>query len=282
MDGRVHSVQAGDRRVLPIEGTWNFRDAGGYPMALGGQMRPGLLYRSDSLENLTPRGQTELLALGLRTVCDLRMPNERRRAADRLAEQGRPALVHLPLYPVERLDPTPLGRAWGVLSGRYPLADAGAVVAESYRHIVRTQARQLGQVLELLSHEENLPILIHCRGGKDRTGLVVALVHRLLGVSPKDLMSDYLLTNRLAEANRRRLLRMLRWFTLFRVPEAELVSLLEARPEFLEGAVEVIAELSGGLEAYLVEQAGLTEEVLGKVKGNFGAGAAGCSGGGRS
>jgi hypothetical protein len=65
-DGRVHGVhEAPDERVLPVEGTWHFRDAGGYPMVL-----QGLLCRSACLENLTPRGKAALLALGLSAVCD--------------------------------------------------------------------------------------------------------------------------------------------------------------------------------------------------------------------
>lgn len=188
---------------------------------------------------------------------------------DRLPVEGRVRSLHLPLYPVPGMDPTMAERLWGFLSGRIKVTDYEAIVADSYRHLVRTQAAQLGRVLALLSEKDNLPLLVHCRGGKDRTGLVVALVHLLLGVSQEDVFDDFLLTNRAVAQNRARLLRGLRWFTLFQVPSAELAHVLEARPEHLQGALELIGELGPSLTQYLVEAAGLEPAAITALRENL-------------
>jgi protein-tyrosine phosphatase len=164
------------------------------------------------------------------------------------------------------MDPTRLERAWGFLSGKYKIADVEAVVAESYRHIIRDQGPQLGRVLALVSEKRNVPVLVHCRGGKDRTGLVVALVHLLLDVSQEQAVEDYLLTNQLVERNKEQLMRLLRWITLFRLSPAELQPVLEARREHLEGSLDWIRQSYGSLQQYLTEAAKLPQTVIASLR----------------
>jgi protein-tyrosine phosphatase len=259
-------TQHADDRVVPVEGTWNFRDAGGLPTVTGGRVKRGVLFRSDALHRVTPAGSARLRSLGLRTVCDLRMPNERQGRRDRLPADWGIRRSHLPLYPIPGMDPTRLERAWGFLSGKFKIADVEAVVAESYRHIIRDQGPQLGRVLALVSDRQNVPVLVHCQGGKDRTGLVVAIVHLLLDVSQEQAIDDYLLTNQLVEKNKKQLMRLLRWITLFRLSPAELQPVLEARREHLEGALNWIVQRHGSLQRYLTEAAELPETVIASLR----------------
>ena len=244
-------------RVVPIDGTWNFRDAGGLPTLTGGRVKQGVLFRSDALHRVTKAGLAGLRRLGLRTVCDLRMPNECRGSRDRLPTDCGIRHTHFPLHPIPGMDPTRLERAWGFLSGKFKVTDVEAVVAQSYRHIIKNQGPQLGRVLALISDAQNLPLLVHCQGGKDRTGLVIAIVHLLLGVSHEQAVQDYLLTNQLVERNKKQLLRLLRWVTLFRLSPAELQPVLEAKREHLNGALEWLVASHGSVERYLTEAAEL-------------------------
>ena len=76
-----------------------------------------------------------------------------------------------------------------------------------------------GQHVVLRRHDPaNLPALIHCTAGKDRTGLIAALVQLLAGVSREVVVADYLLTNRLYAPRARAFTRTMRWISLFRVP----------------------------------------------------------------
>lgn len=254
-------------RVVPIEGTWNFRDVGGYRTASGSRVKRRLLYRSDALHRLTRYGRKSLEALQLRTVCDLRMPNERRGMLDRLPIDVR--ALHLPLYPIPDMDPTPAQRVWGFLSGKYRMSDVTKLIADSYRHIVGNQAPQLGRVLLLLAEHRNLPVLVHCQGGRDRTGLVIAIVHLLLGVTLEDVFDDFLLTNRLVAQHRDHLLRTLRLLTFYQVPSRELQLVLEARREHLQGALELIRKRSLSLEEFLVDAAKLRPETIAALRANL-------------
>ena len=77
------------QRRLDFEGAVNFRDIGGYPAGAGRRTRWRTLYRADSLADLTPADLDRLDALGLRTLIDFRLPEERRAKPDRLPQIGR-------------------------------------------------------------------------------------------------------------------------------------------------------------------------------------------------
>lgn len=171
-------------RFVDIDGLFNFRDLGGYRGEDGRTVTWGRLYRSDGLHRLTEAGATAFLALGAVTVLDLRTAAE-------LAEwtwvppsdwPGR--LLHLPL-----LRRTP---DWSAL----PPAEAARAdfAVDHYREIAVEGAAGLRAAVEALAAPGGLPAVFHCAAGKDRTGVLAALVLRLLGVSAKDVADDYALS----------------------------------------------------------------------------------------
>lgn len=171
-------------RFLDIDGLFNFRDLGGYRTEDGRSVTWGRLYRSDGLHRLTERGVTAFLALGAATVLDLRTAVE-------LAERtwtppadwpGR--LLHLPL-----LRDVP---DWSALP---PQDSARADFAvDHYREIAVEGAAGLRAAVEALAAPDALPAVFHCAAGKDRTGVLAALVLRLLGVPAEDVADDYALS----------------------------------------------------------------------------------------
>ncbi|NUU25277.1 MAG: tyrosine-protein phosphatase [Streptomycetaceae bacterium] len=171
-------------RFLAVDGLFNFRDLGGYRTEDGRSVAWGRLYRSDGLHRLTERGVTAFLALGATTVLDLRTAAE---LAERSWEppSGWPGrLLHVPLL---RRIPD-----WSAVD---PEESARADFAvEHYREIAVEGAAGLRTAVEALAAPDALPAVFHCAAGKDRTGVLAALVLRLLGVSAEDVAEDYALS----------------------------------------------------------------------------------------
>jgi protein tyrosine/serine phosphatase len=161
---------------------FNFRDLGGYPTADGRATRWRRLFRSDSLSRLDPADAASFIALGVRTVIDLRRPREVERDGRVHAFEG---LAYHHLHPAhaeweEALDADePSDARW--LANRYlDLAEEGraAIVA----------------AVELIADAGNAPVVVHCVAGKDRTGVVSAVTLGALGVPDDVIAEDYALT----------------------------------------------------------------------------------------
>ena len=167
---------------MRFEALHNFRDIGGYAGAGGRLVRRELLYRSDSLGKLRGRDAEQFARLGVRTVIDLRYPWE-------IAAAGR-----VPAYP---------GLAYhncSIEHRPYDQASLGAdldpvrFLADRFAEVLADGRTEIGQALQLIAGEGSTPLVIHCASGKDRTGLLVALVLSLLGVGAADIGADFALT----------------------------------------------------------------------------------------
>lgn len=167
-----------DERWIPLEGCYNFRDLGGYATADGRRVRRGRLYRSDGLQLLTDADVRRIEdELGVRAVIDLRTDVEvdtdgvGKLAVDR---------HHLPIFDSEPRDGAP------------PLpVDLG----ELYFAMIRFARKRIARVLDCIASQED-PTIFHCAAGKDRTGVVGAVILGLLGVEERDIVDDYAFTSR--------------------------------------------------------------------------------------
>jgi protein tyrosine/serine phosphatase len=166
----VLSRQSG---ALAIEGLVNLRDLGGLPTASGATTRPGRLLRSESPHTLSDAGLTELLDLGIGAVIDLRTISEREHRPSPLAEAG-VHILHAPIFTDD---------------DEYP--DHLATAEEVYCWWFRERRTGLATAMASIADAPSAPILVHCHAGKDRTGVVVALVLRLAGVSVDAIANDY-------------------------------------------------------------------------------------------
>ena len=164
-------------RHVALEGCFNFRDLGGYRTPDGRRVRWRQLFRADSLSRLTGSDFDQLGAMGLATVIDLRTVSE-------VAERGRvewpaPGITyhHLPM-----LD---------VLPDRDEYVEWAApdFVARRYADMLATGASAVAEALRVLADSRCHPAVIHCAAGKDRTGIISALVLGLLGVSDEDIVA---------------------------------------------------------------------------------------------
>lgn len=155
----------------------NFRDVGGLPAADDRQIRSGRLFRSDSLQELGDGDITNFVdRLGIRYIIDLR-------TAEESVQQGRGPLGS---YPIGYLN-VPL------VDVDAPSGPPGKVVLTQYlQHLDHDP--NLPLAVEMVAHTVRLPTVVHCAAGKDRTGVVLALVELLLGVPEEHVVADYMRT----------------------------------------------------------------------------------------
>jgi len=169
-------------RLLPLIGAYNFRDLGGYPTGDGRQTRWGRLFRSDTLHELDAADVEQLRGIGLASVVDLRTVAE-------LEQNGRGPLAGEPL----RYRHLSVIDQDGGEAEAAP-APSGDDLAERYLWYLQTGRQALVEALGVIGDESSLPLVFHCTAGKDRTGVLAALVLDILGVDRTVIAEDYVIT----------------------------------------------------------------------------------------
>lgn len=250
-------------RLLSFESIENFRDYGGYAGAEGLVAR-GKLYRSGQHSRASDNDLKALEALGLSTIIDLRRSSERLKDPSRFPQGWNGQLVasdlggegvapHIRFLMEEDLTPD---------SGRRYMAGTYARMPFEPAHIELFKAH-----FAALAKGEGAA-LIHCAAGKDRTGLLAALTHKLLGVSDDDLMADYLATNRAVRLEERadKFAEWLYRRTGKKASHDAVVAFFGVEPDFLKGAWGAMNEQNGGVQAYLEQVLGVDLETTRTIR----------------
>lgn len=170
------------QRLLTWHACQNVRDLGALALSGGGHTRWRTVVRADDLCRLTPEGQDALSAYGIRTVIDLRAHFEIGQGTHpyRPPYAGVPGYLHLP----------PSGSETAPL----PTIVSASSLGERYVHVLQLRQRQYGAILTAIARAPDGGVLVHCVSGKDRTGLVVALLLALVGVPDAVIAEDYALS----------------------------------------------------------------------------------------
>ena len=184
-------ILAAERR-LPVAGTLNFRDLGGYPAGAGFRVRWGRVFRSDNFAAVSAEAWRQLSGMGLREIFDLRHAAERERSPSVIPDDLDIAISHLAIggEAAEAPDLVELLSRGGRES--YGLD----FMVEMYQKLVVEQGPTFATLLEHLADPTRLPAVFHCTAGKDRTGVAAALLLELLGVERKLVLDDYELSTR--------------------------------------------------------------------------------------
>jgi len=167
-----------------VDGTFNFRDAGGVQTTSGHRMTTGRVFRSASLASITGEGLSTIADLGIRTVIDLRSVQEVEQHG-RFPDDRYPVRwEHLasPFGPPGSLPLTPQQQS---------IIDHPDPMALLYVQLMRSMGGEFARCLRILSNPANLPAVVHCTSGKDRTGLVTAILHLTLGCPLEVALSHY-------------------------------------------------------------------------------------------
>jgi protein-tyrosine phosphatase len=233
--------------VSLLDGTPNFRDLGGLPTVDGRVTRHGVLFRSSALEELSTRDVRHLIDdIGLRTVIDLRSADDRETAEPLLDAPFR--YVNLP---ITRGGPT--------TSLERPLdANGRADMARIYRMYIETSGPAISEIFAELSSGAT-PAVFHCAAGKDRTGVVAAILLSAVGVTRDAVIADYMATEPVLDDIIAYLQR--------RPAYAEIVlrfppGTMDVDPSFMIGFLDDVERTYGGMSAWLTEHAGVPAESL--------------------
>ncbi|WP_306325405.1 tyrosine-protein phosphatase [Streptomyces venezuelae] len=238
-------------RLIRLQGTVNFRDAGGYRTGDGHWVRMGEIYRSDSLEKLTDADLAKLKRLGVRTVFDLRMESERTSAPDRVPAgathvvadvlAGTGTFTNMPKSP----------------------AEAEAMMVEGNRFMVSGDTAEAAYttVFDGMASDRRRGVLFHCTAGKDRTGWSNAALLTALGVPEETVMADYLASNTYRAAANDAILSHLP-----AQQAAVYKPLLDVRPAYLNASFDEVEEEYGSFRTYLRKGLGVDDHQLKELK----------------
>ncbi|HEY3605734.1 MAG TPA: tyrosine-protein phosphatase [Sporichthyaceae bacterium] len=217
-------------RLRTVAGLHNLRDLGGYPVAGGGRTRWGLLFRGGVIGALSPTTEAEMIALGLRTVVDLR--DDQELIAPQLDETAAVTAHRNPIY-LERI-------------GAYENQTLEAL----YGQILTLCAAEIAASVEALAAPEALPGLVHCSVGKDRTGLVIGILLSAIGVPDAVVVEDYARTEELlTPADRERMLRRAEEMGL---PTERAEMLMGSPPHVMQASLDTMRESHADARSYLL------------------------------
>jgi protein-tyrosine phosphatase len=240
---RDHAV-----RHIELDGAVNFRDIGGYVTSTGQSVRWGAVYRADGLSDLSEADHAIMRSLGIRTVIDLRTTFEFENGTFPTSEVP-VSLHHLPL-----MESVPDPKHFKTIPG---------FLASSYVEMLEQAGPHIAFALTLLASPENQPAIVHCTVGKDRTGVLVAVILGVLGIDDQTIIDDYALSARAMDEVRERLVR--------RFPDAEDLirdhadEILSARPENMEFLLAGVHQQWGSMEDY-ARSIGVSSEAIASLR----------------
>jgi protein-tyrosine phosphatase len=259
-----------DRREVaaPFDKLSNFRDVGGLQTVNGQTFKSGMLFRSDELSRATARDLARLQALDLKLICDLRSPQEGRMRQSRRLREGSIQIAHIPLHAQATQDGS-RRKLLGFLFGKSGGEQFRAFSRDYYHHIAFEQTSRIRELITLLAKEGNLPALIHCTAGKDRTGFVAAVIQLLVGVPHEVVMAEYLRTNDSFAPRLEKAIKVMRVVTLFQVSPERMRLILMAHPEFLAEVRDRIFAEHGSIEGYLRDACEIDRDTLQRLKAHL-------------
>jgi protein tyrosine/serine phosphatase len=239
---------------LRWDGCVNVRDLGGLPTAGGAPTRFNRVVRADNLDRLSPAGRRALVEHGVRRIVDLRFPEERN---GEVTPDGAVEVVRISV-----LGETRTGEWQAEQNAAMDAAtDVTEYLVRSYGRFLELYRDRFAAAVRAVADAPDGAVVVHCLGGKDRTGLLAALLLRVAGVPPDVVAADYALTEEALapsaaewiaaapdEAERRR--RIL-------LQPAPAVAML--------GVLEEIEARYGGVEAYL-RGGGVADDALARVR----------------
>jgi protein-tyrosine phosphatase len=248
-------------RTLGLAGAPNFRDIGGYPGANGKHVRWGIVYRSNQLSELTAADADKVAALGLLSVVDLRTEEERQHA---------PSIwLHAPgdMYSSPKTTLAPVMRT--ILSDASTAEGARSAMIAFYSQMPHEYREEYAAMFHRIAGGE-LPILVHCTAGKDRTGVAMAVLLTTLGVPRQTVVEDYVLTEKLVPAATAAAQSAVpvggaaasggtAASPLAQLPVASREALWRSDPAYISAALDSIGREYGSMDSYVERELGVTK-----------------------
>lgn len=226
-------------RRIPFKHVNNFRDIGGYATRDDMVVKWRRLYRSDSLANLKTEEWTMFERLNIRTVIDLRSKSEIKKNPDNLPKNIR--YYHCPLQ----------GEVENELKSAQKAFERS--MSAGYISILQYNAKQLtAAVMTVCDNLKRGNVVFHCTAGKDRTGVLAAVILTLLGVRKNDIIADYEISHTLNQKFNKIILKQM--------PDMEKKAyMLESNPEDMKAFLDELKKIN--LEQYFIENGGMKDRM---------------------
>ena len=262
MDRPLHtknnSFQTEEHRLLPMDGSHNTRELGGYKTTDGKTIKWGKLFRSDKLSDISKTDQAYLQNLGIKKIVDFR--SEQEKAEDPNIIPTGISYVEMPIS----VDGAMRSKIEAVLKGETDrevqsfLIDANKEFVTNYADVYENFLRGL--------IDEDAPTLFHCTAGKDRAGFAAAITLIALGVSKEDVINDYMKTNAFTQERIEEILGQIELMSLYQSDVEILRPLLGVEQIYIETAFRTAEEKYGSLENFIRDGLNISDEDIQKLR----------------
>jgi protein-tyrosine phosphatase len=276
---------------INVEGVANFRDIGGYAVTDAGSgsspsgsvVRRGFIFRSALPTKITPRGVKTLVEdLRVRTIYDLRSAIETRKAplsselfvlsstpsSSSPVQEIKVEVHHVPVVGDTEINPEQLARR---SRDQLMSSEGTAGFVAAYADILTYGVHAYRRIFSHIRDRPHEPLLIHCAGGKDRTGVLAALILLAAGVTDRDVVaSEYALTEQgFDPALRPVFVEAMLKNPLFEGRRDAVERMLSAKKENLVATLEWLDEAYGGVRGYLTRGLGFADEEVEMIRKNL-------------
>ncbi len=251
-------------RVIPVEGSVNLRDFGGYRTTDGAIVSRSRLLRCGTLAYLTQRGMTQFQALEVGLICDLRRADEKASEPTPFPA-GAPARLEIPIDPGSAVE---LRRH--LESQEADFGKRVHYMTSLTGELTRDHAADYARMFDALLRMEDGAFLVHCSAGKDRTGVACALILHALGVGKETVIEDYLMTNEVIDYEGFIKPRLMTRLDPEHLDDKAMVMVLAGvREEYIEAAYAAIEERFDHVEHYLEDALGLSAGARSELKDRY-------------
>lgn len=273
-------ISVDNQRLLKLDGTTNFRDLGGYHGDHGKTVKWGLIFRSDALNKLSDLDVSALEKIGLRSIVDFRSPNEIINNEDKLIKDT----LYYNLNPKAEVaqmasaslanDKNKIDKLLSIANseqGANYFANHADDMSKQMRQLVSdpTAIEQFQRYLELLLSYDSVPLVFHCRGGKDRTGIAAMFTLLALGVNEEQIFDDYLLTKIYNNARNQKRMNEYKTLTDNQYVLDYLHSLMDVKVEYLTAAFDEMRRLAGSPTNYLKLILNFSDEKIAALRNRY-------------
>ena len=267
-------------KIITLEGTFNTRDMGGIMNEEGKYVRYNRMIRSDALNKITNHDVEYLEELGLKTIVDFRGKQEIEKAPDikiagvkeiHLSPNAEVANLASGNIVDDKVKIDTLIKEASTKEGRARLQARTDEMSEQMRELVNSPYanKQYTAFINLLTNEDNLPLLHHCKGGKDRTGFGAMITLFILDVSLDKVKEDYMLTKEcMCERNEKRM-NEYRQYTDNPFVLEYLSGLMQTKEIYFDAAIDEMIKLARTIPNYLEKYLDVTPEKKAKIKQLF-------------
>ncbi|KAH7916222.1 protein-tyrosine phosphatase-like protein [Hygrophoropsis aurantiaca] len=250
---------------VQISGVQNVRDLGSYPTATPNAItKPGYAYRAAEISGITDEGIEQMNALGISTIFDFRSDTEIQKYNSPIPSVRGVEILRTPVFKNEDYSPEALAKKLQLYASG--TSEAFMIL---YSQILDHGGPAFESILRHVRDRPTSPFLFHCTAGKDRTGVMAAILLKLAGVDDQTISHDYSLTRIGREPDRERIMKRLTKEPLFASDNQAAMRMFTSRFETMQTFLSLLETKYGGVEAYINQYTGLTDDDIVSIRNNL-------------